>query len=70
MSGAGALTGLGIGMLAAEIFRRAVPDLPVAPPLWAIISAVITALLTGVLFGVLPARRAARLDPVQALAKR
>jgi putative ABC transport system permease protein len=29
-----------------------------------------TALVTGVLFGVLPARRAAQLDPVQALSKR
>jgi putative ABC transport system permease protein len=29
-----------------------------------------TALITGILFGVMPARRAARLDPVQALAKR
>jgi putative ABC transport system permease protein len=29
-----------------------------------------TALVTGILFGVLPARRAARLDPVQALARR
>ena len=29
-----------------------------------------TALVTGILFGVLPARRAAALDPVQALSKR
>jgi len=29
-----------------------------------------TALVTGIVFGVQPARRAARLDPVQALAKR
>jgi putative ABC transport system permease protein len=29
-----------------------------------------TALFTGVLFGVLPARNAARLDPVTALARR
>jgi putative ABC transport system permease protein len=29
-----------------------------------------TALFTGIVFGVLPARQAARLDPVQSLAKR
>jgi putative ABC transport system permease protein len=35
-----------------------------------VIAALATALGTGVLFGVLPARRAARLDAVQALSKR
>jgi putative ABC transport system permease protein len=38
--------------------------------LWAPIAAVSVALGTGLLFGVLPARRAARLDPVVALARR
>jgi len=38
--------------------------------LWAIFSAVGVALITGLLFGVMPARRAARLDPVLALARR
>jgi putative ABC transport system permease protein len=35
-----------------------------------VIAAVGTALATGLLFGLLPARRAAALDPVLALAKR
>jgi putative ABC transport system permease protein len=35
-----------------------------------VIAALATALITGLLFGVMPARRAAQLDPVQALAKR
>jgi len=39
-------------------------------PLWAFVSALGVAVGTGVAFGLLPARRAARLDPVTALAGR
>jgi putative ABC transport system permease protein len=46
------------------------PDLPAARPLWAVASAVATALGMGIVFGVLPARRAARLDPISALQRR
>ena len=46
------------------------PDFPAAPPLWAIAAAMGLSLGVGALFGVLPARRAARLDPVAALAGR
>jgi len=37
-------------------------------PAWAVITAIVVALVTGILFGLLPARRAAALDPVLALA--
>ena len=39
-------------------------------PLWALLAAPLVAIAFGVLFGVLPARRAAALAPVQALARR
>lgn len=70
LSLAGAAVGYGLGQLGAWAIRLAYPVLPAWPPDWAVIAALATALGTGILFGVLPARRAARLDPVQALAKR
>jgi putative ABC transport system permease protein len=45
------------------------PAFPIHIPLWALLSAVGVGVATGLLFGVLPARRAARLDPVNALSR-
>lgn len=70
LSLAGAVLGYGLGQLGAWAIRLAWPVLPAWPPDWAVAAGLGTALGTGLLFGVLPARRAARLDPVQALAKR
>jgi putative ABC transport system permease protein len=42
--------------------------LPLGAPRWAVVLAVLIAVASGVVFGLLPARRAARLDPVLALA--
>ncbi|MBR0566630.1 ABC transporter permease [Azoarcus sp. L1K30] len=70
LSIAGALVGYGLGHLGAWGIRLAYPVLPAWPPNWAVAAGLGTALGTGLLFGVLPARRASRLDPVQALAKR
>lgn len=70
LSLAGALVGYGLGQLGAWAIRLTWPVLPAWPPDWAVVAGLGTALSTGLLFGVLPARRAARLDPVQALAKR
>ena len=66
----GAIAGFLLGHLGAWGIRLALPALPAWPPDWAVWAGLGTALLTGILFGVLPARRAARLDPVLALAKR
>jgi putative ABC transport system permease protein len=69
LSLAGALVGFGLGHLGAAVIRQLYPTFPAYPPDWAVLAGLATALVTGILFGVLPARRAARLDPVQALAK-
>jgi len=70
LSATGALVGYLLGQAGAFALRTAMPTLPAYPPDWAVIAALVTALVTGLLFGVMPARRAARLDAVQALSKR
>ena len=65
----GTLLGVILGMVMIEAIQRMYPTVPVSAPLWAVSAAVTVALATGIIFGVLPAQRAARLDPVVALAK-
>lgn len=62
----GVLTGLGVG----QVLERIYPDFPVHAPAWAILAALVVSGSVGLLFGMLPARQAARLDPVQALVGR
>ncbi len=70
LSLAGCLVGLLIGYLGAGYLAIRYPLLPIHPPDWAVAAVLVVSVGTGVLFGVLPARRAARLDPVAALAGR
>jgi putative ABC transport system permease protein len=68
LSSVGSVAGLALGYIGSAIIGHIYPSLPVSPPWWAVLAACGTALGTGVLFSVWPARRAARLDPVAALA--
>jgi len=70
LSLAGAVVGYLFGQAGAAVIRQLYPTFPAFPPDWAVLAGLGTALVTGILFGVAPARRAAALDPVQALAKR
>jgi len=62
----GAVAGLVVGLGITAIIRAATPIEAVVPPS-AIVIALAASALTGILFGMLPAARAARLDPVEAL---
>jgi len=70
LSIAGALAGLVVGYAANAVVGRLYPALPVGAPTWAVVLALVIAVASGVVFGLMPARRAARLDPVVALAGR
>ncbi|MFZ1625100.1 MAG: ABC transporter permease [Gammaproteobacteria bacterium] len=66
----GALVGVLIGFAGVWLLGTLYPDFIFRPPLWAVAGAVLLSMSCGMLFGILPARRAARLDPVAALARR
>ncbi len=66
LTGIGGAIGLFVGWLAALGIRSFSPIEASIPPL-AVVAALGASAVTGILFGLLPASRAARLDPVEAL---
>jgi putative ABC transport system permease protein len=67
LSSIGGLAGLLLGIGIGEGLQLALPALPVQPTWKFVILSESIAILIGLLAGVLPARRAARMDPVEAL---
>jgi putative ABC transport system permease protein len=66
----GSFLGVVLAMVGTWASLRFYPNFPVTIPWWALTAATVVGLLTGLVFGVLPARRAAGLDPVEALSRR
>lgn len=67
LSGAGGLIGVVLASVLGLLAALVAPTFPATPPFWAVASGLTTSVLVGVLAGYLPARRAASLDPVEAL---
>ena len=66
----GAALGLALGTGVSTLVRQAMPAIPAYAPGWVIFLVISVALFTGITFSLLPARNAARLDPVSALTRR
>ncbi|HQR04624.1 MAG: ABC transporter permease [Proteobacteria bacterium] len=67
---AGASAGMAAGWASQFLLGHLFPSIPFAAPWWAVIAAPATAIATAIVFSITPARQAARLDPVAALAAR
>ena len=65
----GGVIGLALGYAAGAVLHALIPALDPTPPGWSVAAALATALIVGVVAGLVPAMRAARVDPVVALAK-
>ena len=66
----GGILGLILGLGVVALIGWLVPVFPVQTPWWAIVAALLVAMATGLIFGSIPARQAAKLNPVAALSGR
>lgn len=66
LSTLGAVVGIGLGLAAAWVIQATTP-LPAAVAPWSLVVATMLGLGVGIVSGVYPARRASRLDPIDAL---
>ena len=62
----GGLIGIGVGLALGHLLKR-VLNLESGVPLWSAAVATVVSIVIGLAFGLLPANRAARMDPVEAL---
>ena len=63
----GGIVGVVLAVGIAQLIMLLVPSLPASVPAWAIIAGLSVSVFVGLVFGVLPARKAAKLDPIEAL---
>ncbi len=67
LTGIGGVFGIALAVALSYLVIALVPGLPAAIPLWAVITGLTVSIAIGLIFGVWPARKAALLDPIEAL---
>jgi putative ABC transport system permease protein len=67
LTGIGGVFGIILAIVISLIVIAMMPSLPAAIPLWAIVTGLTVSVAIGLIFGVWPARKAAQLDPIEAL---
>jgi putative ABC transport system permease protein len=63
----GGLLGIVLAVVLSWVLMLLLPSLPAEIPAWAVITGLTVSIGVGLVFGVWPARKAARLDPIEAL---
>ena len=63
----GGVSGLLFGLFSTFVLRLVLPEFPAGAPIEYVVAAVVVSAVAGLLSGVGPARRAAELEPVEAL---
>ncbi len=67
LTGVGGVFGIILAVATSYIIVALVPSLPATIPMWAVITGFTVSVTIGLVFGVWPARKAALLDPIEAL---
>ena len=67
LSTLGGASGVAVGLFLAQALGLLIPALPVRVPTLYVVLSIVVSILAGLASGILPARRAARLDPLDAL---
>ncbi|HEY5995801.1 MAG TPA: ABC transporter permease [Candidatus Deferrimicrobiaceae bacterium] len=67
LSAVGGVLGLVVGAAGAGALRWAFPKMPIEIPLWSVLLSFTFSVFVGIFFGVYPARKAAAMNPIEAL---
>ena len=67
LTGLGGVFGVILAIAISLIIVALIPQLPAAVPLWAVMTGLSVSVAIGLIFGVWPAKKAAQLDPIEAL---
>ncbi|HSQ25160.1 MAG TPA: ABC transporter permease [Pyrinomonadaceae bacterium] len=63
----GGMLGVTLAIGTSKLIMLLIPSLPASVPMWAVTSGITVSVGVGLIFGVWPARKAARLDPIECL---